>query len=250
MVAIAALVQRAERDADQRDHRGEPAKPGFASHGAVVQDHHDAAEAEHEAAPLHRRHPFAEPAVGDGRGQDRLQAGNECGQPCRNRMRDRDRGAAKIEAMDKYAGDRAVREARAIRPFRPRNRRDDRHQADHDRHADGEISQGIGIVDDVFGADESGAPEHDEQDRCRAGGQGFLIMVHRRPHCPTRGDAAMRISPGECCDATVRWRLASAAHHSSGQGSMIFQSSTPFLIFFMSVVSPPLRRIQSFTVSG
>ena len=39
-------------------------------------------------------------------------------------------------------------------------------------------------------------------------------------------------------------------HHSSGQGSTIFQSSSPFLIFFISVVSPPLRRIQSFTVSG
>ena len=38
--------------------------------------------------------------------------------------------------------------------------------------------------------------------------------------------------------------------HSSGQASTIFQSSIPFLIFFMSVVSPPLRRIQSFTVSG
>jgi hypothetical protein len=40
------------------------------------------------------------------------------------------------------------------------------------------------------------------------------------------------------------------AHHSSGQGSTIFQSSSPFLIFFISVVSPPLRRIQSFTVAG
>ena len=38
--------------------------------------------------------------------------------------------------------------------------------------------------------------------------------------------------------------------NSSGQGSTIFQSSSPFLIFFISVVSPPLRRIQSFTVSG
>ena len=38
--------------------------------------------------------------------------------------------------------------------------------------------------------------------------------------------------------------------NSSGQGSTIFQSSSPFLIFFISVVSPPLRRIQSFTVCG
>ena len=38
--------------------------------------------------------------------------------------------------------------------------------------------------------------------------------------------------------------------HSSGQASTIFQSSPPFLIFFISVVSPPLRRIQSFTGCG
>ncbi len=37
------------------------------------------------------------------------------------------------------------------------------------------------------------------------------------------------------------------SYHSSGQGSTIFQRSPPFLIFFISVVSPPLRRIQSFT---
>src|SRR3954447_20938824 len=39
-------------------------------------------------------------------------------------------------------------------------------------------------------------------------------------------------------------------HHSSGQGSTIFQRSSPFLIFFISVVSPPFLRIQDFTVSG
>src|SRR5579871_5360591 len=39
-------------------------------------------------------------------------------------------------------------------------------------------------------------------------------------------------------------------YQSSGQGSTIFHSSVPLVIFFISVVSPPLRRIQSFTVSG
>ncbi len=166
-------------------------------------------------------------------------------------MRDRNGRAAEIEAVDEDAGNGAVRDADTVRPFRSRNRRDDRHQADHDRHADGEIGQGIGVVDDVFGADESGAPEHDEQDRRGACGQGFLIMVHCRPHCPTGAYAATRISERAMlrCDGQRRQR-SSAAHHSSGQGSMIFQSSTPFLIFFMSVVSPPLRRIQSFTVLG
>ena len=38
--------------------------------------------------------------------------------------------------------------------------------------------------------------------------------------------------------------------NSSGQGSTIFHRSVPLVIFFISVVRPPLRRIQSFTVSG
>ncbi len=64
-------------------------------------------------------------------------------------------------------------------------------------------------------------------------------------------------------EGETRWRAMTAGgavtfrspthnedQKSSGQGSTIFQRSMPFLIFFISVVSPPLRRIQSFTVSG
>ncbi|KAH2775699.1 hypothetical protein KXW38_001308, partial [Aspergillus fumigatus] len=109
--AIAALIERAERDADQRDHRGEPAQARLPRHRTVVQDHQHPAEVEHQAAPLQRRHLFAEPAVGDGRGQDRLQARNQRGEAGRNRMRDRDRGAAEIEAVNENAGNGAVGKA-------------------------------------------------------------------------------------------------------------------------------------------
>src|SRR5882762_9666778 len=40
-------------------------------------------------------------------------------------------------------------------------------------------------------------------------------------------------------NGTTRSLAREADHHSSGQGSTIFQSSSPFLIFFISVVSPP-----------
>ncbi len=90
-------------------------------------------------------------------------------------MRDRDRGAAEIEAVHQEAGDDAVADARAIRPWRPRDRDDDRHQRHHQRHADGEIGQRLGVAQHVFGADEAGAPEHDENRRRRARGEIFKV---------------------------------------------------------------------------
>ena len=68
-----------------------------------------------------------------------------------------------------------------IRPFRPRDRDDDRHQPDHQGHADGEIGQRLGVVQHVFGADKAGAPEHDENRRRRARGKIFEIMIHLQP---------------------------------------------------------------------
>jgi hypothetical protein len=50
----------------------------------------------------------------------------------------------------------------------PRNRDDHSHQEHHKRHADREIGQRIGIVHHVFGGDEAGAPQHDENRRHRA----------------------------------------------------------------------------------
>ena len=79
-------------------------------------------------------------------------------------------------------------------------------------------------------------------------------LMKRGEFDPRRGDVLERVSgTTNLRRQTAQERIAtlgSADHHSSGQGSTIFQSSPPFLIFFISVVSPPLRRIQSFTVSG
>jgi len=65
-----------------------------------------------------------------------------------------------------------------------------------------------------------------------------------------------RRSPGVDGSRTIRVagmegsQTTAENQNSSGQGSTIFQSSSPFLIFFISVVSPPFLRIQSFTVFG
>ncbi len=93
-------------------------------------------------------------------------------------MRDRDRGAAEIKPVHQKTRNHAVGDADPVRPFRPRDRGDHRHQADHQRHADGEIGQRLGIVDDVFGADEAGTPEHDKNRRRRARGKFFNVLIH------------------------------------------------------------------------
>ena len=161
--------------------------------------------------PLQRRDALAEPAVGDRRGQDRLQARDQRRQPGRNRMRDRNRRAAEIESVHQNAGDGAVGDADTIRPFRPRDRHDDRHQPHHDRHADREIGQRLGVVEHVFGADEAGAPEHDEHRRRRARGRFFRVMQFIcRPRCPiicyaARTDRAGR-QPAGRSDGAVRSR--------------------------------------------
>ncbi|MGY2905945.1 hypothetical protein ACVWVY_004966 [Bradyrhizobium sp. URHC0002] len=67
---------------------------------------------------------------------------------------------------------------------------------------------------------------------------------------PTNGSMRQNGPTGIASQPERRPVRSTCDHHSSGQASTIFQSSPPFLIFFISVVSPPLRRIQSFTVSG
>jgi hypothetical protein len=93
-------------------------------------------------------------------------------------MGDRDRGAAEIDAVDQNAGDRAVHDADTVRPARPRDHDDDRHQPHHAGHADREIGQRLGAVEHVFGADEAGAPQHDKDRRRRARGKFFEVAGH------------------------------------------------------------------------
>ena len=63
--AKAPLIERAERDADQRHGGGEPAPAGLPAHRPIMQDQHHAGEPEQQPAPLQRRDALAEPAVGD-----------------------------------------------------------------------------------------------------------------------------------------------------------------------------------------
>jgi hypothetical protein len=86
-------------------------------------------------------------------------------------MRDRDRGAAEIEPVHQNSGNDAVGNADAIRPFRPSDGGNHRHQSDHHRHADREIGQRLGAGQHVFGSDEAGTPEHDKDRRRRARGK-------------------------------------------------------------------------------
>ena len=63
LTAVTALVERAQRDADQRYRRGEPSPTGLSAHRPIMQDQHDAGEPEQQSAPLQRRDAFAEPAA-------------------------------------------------------------------------------------------------------------------------------------------------------------------------------------------
>jgi hypothetical protein len=76
----------------------------------------------------------------------------------------------------------------------------------------------------------------------------------RRDALPSRGPMAVwvpALRSGASAPHRVRdTRKGAAPYQFSGQGSTIRQRSVPFLIFFISVVRPPFRRIQSFTESG
>ena len=71
----------------------------------------NADEAEREAKPLPRQHALAEPAVGDGRGQDRLKADDQRDEARGQPVGDSDEHAREIHAMNHEAGDGRVNRA-------------------------------------------------------------------------------------------------------------------------------------------
>jgi hypothetical protein len=73
--------------------------------------------------------------------------------------------------MHQNARDDAVGYAGTVRPSRPSDRDDNSHQPNHERHADREIGQRFGIVQDIFSGDKAGTPEHDKNRRRRARGK-------------------------------------------------------------------------------
>jgi len=73
--------------------------------------------------------------------------------------------------MHQDARDDAVGNANTVRPFRPCDRDDNGHQPNHHRHADCKIGQRFRIMQDVFGGNKAGTPEHDKDRRRRARGK-------------------------------------------------------------------------------
>jgi len=83
--------------------------------------------------------------------------------------------------------DNAVCDADAIRPLRPRDRGDDRHQSHHEGHADREVGQRLGAVQHIFGGDKAGTPEHDENRRRAARAARFRnVTIHLPTRVPDR----------------------------------------------------------------
>ena len=197
--AIAPLVERAERDADQRYRRRNPAPAGLPAHRPVVQDQRNACKPDQQPAPLHRGHALTQPAVRNGGRQDRLQAWNQRREAGGNRQRDRDRRAAEVNPVYQNAGDDAVPDLDTVRPRRPGDGANDAHQHHDDRHADRQIRQGIGIVDNVFGTDEASAPQQDENRRRRAGGEFVEVRSHLPPLLPDHMLCGKHRSRGETC---------------------------------------------------
>jgi hypothetical protein len=86
-------------------------------------------------------------------------------------MRDGDSGAAQIKSVHQDARDHAVGHAHTVRPSRPSDCDDNGHQPNHHRHADCKIGQRFRIVQDVFGSNKAGTPEHDKDHRRRPRGK-------------------------------------------------------------------------------
>jgi hypothetical protein len=126
---------------------------------AVVQDEQHAGEPERETEPLHARDALAHEAVGDGRGQNRLQPGDQRGDAGRHALRNRDEHAAEIDAVHQQADHDRVPDLRPPRPRRARDKSNRQHQHDDGAHAQRQERQRLGIRQTVARADEARAPQ-------------------------------------------------------------------------------------------
>jgi hypothetical protein len=80
----------------------------LAGRDLLVHDQVNAGDTEQQAEPLPRQHPLAEPAIGQRRGQHRLQADHQRDQAGRQPVLDRSEHAAEIETVHQGAGHGAV----------------------------------------------------------------------------------------------------------------------------------------------
>jgi hypothetical protein len=60
----------------------------------------------------------------------------------------------------------------------------DSHDRHRQRHPNRQIGQRLGAPEHVFGADESSAPQHDENHRRRARRKSLKITIHLLPSVP------------------------------------------------------------------
>jgi hypothetical protein len=137
-----------------------------------------AAKAEHEAAPLQRRHPLVQKTTGEDGCQDWLQARNDRRQTDRHLMRYRQHRAGEIEPLNQKAGDDIVPDTGTIRPCRSRQRDDQTHDRGCHDHPHGEIGQRLRAVQHILGADEAGAPQQHEQHGRGRGDEGICLFIH------------------------------------------------------------------------
>ena len=156
------LVERADRHADQRHHRGDPADRRGLATGLALDDERNAGDAEQQPCPLPRDHAFAEPAVGECRGEDRLQADHQRHQTGGQVVVQRDEHTAEIEPVHEDPGDRAVHDLVTAGPGRARQHDHDAYQQSDERHAQRQEGQRLRIRQPELRADESGGPQHHE----------------------------------------------------------------------------------------
>ena len=198
---------------NERDEAGGPAEHrAFRHHAAVVQHQQHADQAEREAEPLPAAHLLAHEAVGDGRGEDRLQARDQRRDAGRHALADGDEHAAEIE-----------RRAPASRPpgcGRSRCRRGQRARtisanggmiATTNTMRTREEGHRLDIGQPVARADEAGAPQQHEGER--RGRDGEAGEVHGGPAAGEEGDgpsaaiafpepAWLPLPRWPCCTAT------------------------------------------------
>jgi len=161
------LVERAERDADQRDHARRPAERRAGGHDrTVVQNQQDAEKTQRQTHPLPAGHRLAHEAVGDGRGQDRLQSGQQRRYAGRHALADRDEDAAQIEEVHHCADRKAVSRLVQIRPACAARGRDDKHDRHDARHSDAEKGHRLDVRQAITRTNKARAPQHHEDDWC------------------------------------------------------------------------------------
>ena len=151
---------------------GEPASTMLRS--CSTSKHAD--QAEHQAEPLQARDLLAHEAVGDGRGEDRLQARDQRRDAGRHALADGGEHAAEIKPVHQRTRHQAVADLRPVRPARLRRERDRAHDEHDEHHAHRQKRHRLDIGQPETRADEAGAPQQHEQHR--RDGNGKFGQAH------------------------------------------------------------------------